>query len=36
MTMAEAVRITDVHLRRLGDDFLVEGDVVKPSVHEVV
>jgi diaminohydroxyphosphoribosylaminopyrimidine deaminase/5-amino-6-(5-phosphoribosylamino)uracil reductase len=30
-TMAAAIRLANVHLRRLGDDLLVEGKVVKPS-----
>jgi hypothetical protein len=24
-----------MHLRRLGDDFMVEGEVIKPPMHEV-
>jgi len=35
-TMGEAVRLTNVRLARLGDDILVEGDIAKPSVGEVV
>jgi diaminohydroxyphosphoribosylaminopyrimidine deaminase/5-amino-6-(5-phosphoribosylamino)uracil reductase len=33
--MAEAIRFTEMHLRRLGDDFMVEGEVIKPPMHEV-
>ena len=33
-TMAEAVRLTGVRLRRLGDDLLIEGDVVRPVPRE--
>ncbi len=34
-TMAEALRLTNVRLARLGDDILVEGDVAKPPLREV-
>ncbi len=34
-TMAEAVRLTNVRLTRLGDDILMEGDVAKSPVWEV-
>ena len=33
--MGEAVRLADVRWRRLGDDVLLEGSVVGPSVREV-
>ncbi len=35
-TMADAVQLTNVRLTRLGDDLLVEGDIAKPPVREVV
>ncbi len=34
-TMAEAIRLTNVRLTRLGDDILMEGDVAKSPVWEV-
>lgn len=34
-TMGEAVSLTDLRLRRLGDDLLVEANVVKPARREV-
>ncbi|MEJ7762199.1 MAG: bifunctional diaminohydroxyphosphoribosylaminopyrimidine deaminase/5-amino-6-(5-phosphoribosylamino)uracil reductase RibD [Thermomicrobiales bacterium] len=34
-TLAEAVRLKDVRVRRYGEDVLVEGEVVKPAAGEV-